>query len=325
MNDYIAELTLDLDCRNTFPTVRAGQYDKGRKILIHITANSQTYSATGCTAIIKGRRQDKTYFSASCTVDSSGNVELTINEEVLAVRGFAYAKIVLSDATRNYSTQIFVIDVDVALEGNVTEVESFSVFNDCLNQLAALFGLNNAQQILAQYLTTNDISLFERRIDPEEIGVVPLNVQTQQPDYTSSQFAQLLNGQVFICSEDPDYHYNGNINELREWNDSLTIWLKISEYNSDLGPIAKQIPLGNNYVPTTTKIAGISLGSDIGAPALRQALSTGKVSTVSSVPTTATVGNGRAGHRELHDPVFHPQLSEIRPSSFNRHSDSSLS
>ena len=145
MNDYIAELTLDLDCRSTLPVVGAGQYDKGRKCLIHITANDQTYSAAGCTAVIKGMRQNKTFFSSACNIDNSGDVVLTLSESILAVPGFAYAKIVLSDATHNYSTQAFIIDVDDSLEGNVTELESFSVFNDCLNQLSALLELDISQ------------------------------------------------------------------------------------------------------------------------------------------------------------------------------------
>ena len=138
MNDYIAELTLDLDCRNILPTVRAGQYDNGRKCLIHITANDQPYSATGCTAVVKGRRQDKTFFSASCSINNSGDVVLTLSESILAVRGFAYAKIVLSDATRTYSTQLFILDVDSGLEGITSETNSFSILNDCISRLLSL-------------------------------------------------------------------------------------------------------------------------------------------------------------------------------------------
>ena len=154
MNDYIAELTLDLDCRNTLPVIRAGQYDKGRKCLIHITANNQTYSAEGCTAVIKGKRHDKTFFSALCTVNGSGDVELTLNESILSVRGFTYAKIVLSDATRNYSTQMFALDVDSSFDGDVSEIEDFPLFNHCLNQMAAILGVDNPEERISEYEVT---------------------------------------------------------------------------------------------------------------------------------------------------------------------------
>lgn len=121
MNEYVAEITLDLDCRKNTPIIAAGQFDKGRKCLIHITANDDAYSAAGATAVIKGRYHNKSYFSEECTVDNTGNVILTISEAILAISGFVYAKIVLSDGAKTYSTQMFIIDVDDSLDGIISE------------------------------------------------------------------------------------------------------------------------------------------------------------------------------------------------------------
>ena len=157
MNTYEFELTLDLDCRNTLPVIRAGQYDKGRRCLVHVTANNQPFSASGCTVVIKGKRRDKTVFSEDCSVDNSGNVILELSESILSTSGFAYAKIVLSDATRNYSTQIFVIDVDGSFEGEITELESFSVLNSFINKMMLLFGLEQPAEMLSQYVTSDNL------------------------------------------------------------------------------------------------------------------------------------------------------------------------
>ena len=195
MNDYIAELTLDLDCRNTLPAVRAGQYDKGRKCLIHITANDQVYSVSGCTAVMRGVRQDRTFFLESCTVNNSGDIEVTLNESILAVRGFAYAKIVVSDNVHDYSTQVFLLDIDSALEGGTNDIVSGSVMSDIINRLI--------QQEQRQIPTktsdlTNDSGFLTQNQDI--LGKMNLAAEIT----TTEQLAALPLGQMF--EYDGDYY-----------------------------------------------------------------------------------------------------------------------
>lgn len=147
MNEYIGELSLDLDCRKTLPRIAVGQFDKGRKYLIHLTANGSPYSASESTVVIQGIRNDKSHFSAACEVDNSGDVILTINEGILSVKGMIYAKLVLSDASKNYSTQIFAIDVDNSFEGDISETDDYSVFNDFLNRLFIVLGIHDTGEI----------------------------------------------------------------------------------------------------------------------------------------------------------------------------------
>ena len=47
MNEYVAKITLDLNCQATPIVISAGQYDIGRRIKINLTADGEAYDATG--------------------------------------------------------------------------------------------------------------------------------------------------------------------------------------------------------------------------------------------------------------------------------------
>lgn len=67
MNDYVAKITLDLNCQATPVVISAGQYDIGRKILITLTADGEAYDATGAKAVCKGKNNNN-YFAVNATV-----------------------------------------------------------------------------------------------------------------------------------------------------------------------------------------------------------------------------------------------------------------
>lgn len=46
MNEYVAKITLDLNCQATPIVISAGQYDIGRRIKINLTADGEAYDAT---------------------------------------------------------------------------------------------------------------------------------------------------------------------------------------------------------------------------------------------------------------------------------------
>ena len=58
MNDYIAEITLDLNCERSCKTVMLTQFDKGKKIHLTVTANGSPYSVSGCSVVMKGVNSD---------------------------------------------------------------------------------------------------------------------------------------------------------------------------------------------------------------------------------------------------------------------------
>lgn len=143
MDDYIGALTLDLDCRKNLPKISVGQFDKGRKYLVSITKNSIPFSAQNSTVILQGKRQDKSCFSIACSVNDDGTVTIELNDKILSVSGTAFAKLILSDSSRNYSTQIFAIDVDASFEGNIDDEGNYSLLNDLINRLMLLFELDD--------------------------------------------------------------------------------------------------------------------------------------------------------------------------------------
>ena len=108
MNEYVAKITLDLNCQATPIVISAGQYDIGRRIKINLTADGEAYDATGATAVCKGK-SGSNYFAVNATV-AKNIVTVTTDKAMLSSAGRTVAKIVLTDGTRTYSTQPFVIN-----------------------------------------------------------------------------------------------------------------------------------------------------------------------------------------------------------------------
>ena len=272
MNEYIADITLDLDCRKTSPKICAGQYDKGRKIRIHITANGADYSASGATAVIKGRRHDKSYFSEECVVDNSGNVILTLSEDILAVCGFAYAKIVLSGSSKVYSTQVFIIDVDNGLEGPITDPANLSILNTILDRLRST----------VEFVS---VSSFNTATEPAKFYLVSTNdndyiVLVVKGDETIVQYR-------FSC-----YVNGGEFAELKYRKgqiDGSTITWGLWEDIIDL----------SGYVENTLTIAGNALRGNISANTLRNSLAQDSI-----IKNTTTGHKGVFGTLQDGSPVY---------------------
>lgn len=136
MNDYVAKMTLDLNCQATPVVISAGQFDVGRKILITLTADGETYDATGATAVCKGKSGDN-HFAVEAVV-SNNTVTVTTDKAMLSSAGRTVAKIVLTDGTRTYSTQPFVINTHSDYDGNVTASDYYPVLMDILDRVIAL-------------------------------------------------------------------------------------------------------------------------------------------------------------------------------------------
>ena len=137
MNEFVYKLTLDLNCAKTPPIICSGQFDKGRKFEFTITANGEPYDVTGCSAVLKGVRTNGSHFAVECTV-SGGKITKTLDDTTLSVRGKTVAKLVVSDSTKSYSTQMFIIDVDSSLDGNITVTDDYSILNRLIEQIHAL-------------------------------------------------------------------------------------------------------------------------------------------------------------------------------------------
>ena len=137
MIDYVVKLSLDINCAKNQPVINAAQFDKGRKMEITVTADGNEYDISECTAVLRGVRSNKTHFALSCEI-SDNKVIVETDEDTLSTGGVSVAKLVLSDSARVYSTQMFLIDTDDALEGNVTKSDSYSILIDLIEQVKAL-------------------------------------------------------------------------------------------------------------------------------------------------------------------------------------------
>ncbi len=155
MNDFVTHLTLDLNCNKETPTIDSAQFDKGRVFSVAITSNGEPFDVSGCQVTLKCIHSDKSSTSLDCTdgISQTGTaVTVTLREDTLPVRGITAAKLVFSDGTRNYSTQIFLIDVDSCLEGNIKQSEPYSVLNRLIDQIIAI------KNKLEKYVEVSDTS-----------------------------------------------------------------------------------------------------------------------------------------------------------------------
>lgn len=136
MNDYVAKITLDLNCQATPVVISAGQFDIGRKIQITLTADGEAYDATGATAVCKGK-SGSNYFAVKAAV-SKNIVTVTTDKAMLSSAGRTIAKIVLTDGTHTYSTQPFVINTHSDYDGDITTSDYYPELLDILSRVLAL-------------------------------------------------------------------------------------------------------------------------------------------------------------------------------------------
>ena len=129
MNDYIAEITLDLNCERSCQTIMLTQFDKGKKIHLTVTANGEPYSVSGCSVVMKGVNSDGSRVAVDCDVEQDGTATAVTDDITFDVKGFAAARFVISDSQRTYNTQRFLIYVDDALDTDVTTDPSYSILN----------------------------------------------------------------------------------------------------------------------------------------------------------------------------------------------------
>lgn len=136
MNEYVAKITLDLNCQATPVVISAGQFDIGRKIQITLTADGEAYDATGATAVCKGKNNNN-YFAVNAAV-SKNIVTVTTDKAMLSSAGRTIAKIVLTDGTHTYSTQPFVINTHSDYDGDITTSDYYPELLDILSRVIAL-------------------------------------------------------------------------------------------------------------------------------------------------------------------------------------------
>lgn len=203
MNEFVYKLALDLNCAKTPPVICSGQFDKGRKFEFTITANGEPYDVTGCSAVLKGVRTDGSHFAVECTV-SNGKITKTLDDTTLSVRGKTVAKLVISDSTKSYSTQMFIIDVDSALEGNITVDDDYSILNRLIEQIHSL---NESGAIIIDDIINSDSnnavanSAVATAFVFEENSVATAITVTMQSDSYCTKTGKVVSNTSFTCTQ----------------------------------------------------------------------------------------------------------------------------
>jgi len=208
LNDFVTHLTLDLNCNKETPTIDSAQFDKGRVFSVAITSNGEPFDVSGCQVTLKCIHSDKSSTSLDCTdgISQTGTaVTVTLREDTLPVRGITAAKLVFSDGTRNYSTQIFLIDVDSSLDGNIRASEAYSVINKLIDQIHALD--EHGLIIIDNELNENSSRPVENRIlkaalDNKADARAVNEELNKKSDAANSIFLKELAGDMIISADE---------------------------------------------------------------------------------------------------------------------------
>ena len=176
MNEYVAKITLDLNCQATPVVISAGQYDIGRKILITLTADGEAYDATGATAVCKGK-SGSNYFAVNATV-AKNIVTITTDKAMLASAGRTVAKIVLTDGTRTYSTQPFVINTHSDYDGDITASDYYP---ELLNILSRVLALTESGAVLTDTkLSATSVNPLQNKVLTPIINTINNRLQSTE-------------------------------------------------------------------------------------------------------------------------------------------------
>ena len=181
MNDYVAKITLDLNCQATPIVISAGQYDIGRQIKISLFADGEAYDATGATAVCKGK-SGSNYFAVNATV-AKNIVTVTTDKAMLSSAGRTVAKIVLTDGTRTYSTQPFVINTHSDYDGDITTSDYYP---ELLNILSRVLALTESGAVLTDTkLSATSVNPLQNKVLTPIINTINNRLQSAEQNLYS--------------------------------------------------------------------------------------------------------------------------------------------
>ncbi|MBR1482865.1 MAG: BppU family phage baseplate upper protein, partial [Ruminococcus sp.] len=135
MNDYIAEITLDLNCVHSCQAIMLSEFDTGKMLRLRITADGAPYSVAGCSAVLKGVNSDGSGFAIPCEVAQDGTAVAVTDDITHAVPGIATAQAVISDSSKTFYTQHFLIYVNKAQESDITVDPHYSILDHLIRQV----------------------------------------------------------------------------------------------------------------------------------------------------------------------------------------------
>lgn len=235
MNEYVAKITLDLNCQATPVVISAGQFDIGRKIQITLTADGEAYDATGATAVCKGK-SGSNYFAVNATV-AKNIVTVTTDKAMLSSAGRTVAKIVLTDGTRTYSTQPFVINTHGDYDGDITTSDYYPELLDILSRVLAL--TESGAVLTDTKLSATSVNPLQNKVLTPIINTINNRLQSAEQNlYRKANATDVSNA-------------------LKSKADKVDVTNQFSELNDDLVKIQNLIT-DSNKIPVSFIFGGMS-------------------------------------------------------------------
>lgn len=134
MNERVIELSLDLNCKTSGPVVHLTQFDKGVSIHLSASLDGAFFSLSGTTVILKGIDARKGQVLLECQVNGDGTATATTLDSTFSEDGVAICKFVISDTTKTYATQTFLVDVDDSLDAEIHD-DRYSLLGKLIREI----------------------------------------------------------------------------------------------------------------------------------------------------------------------------------------------
>lgn len=134
MNERVIELSLDLNCKTSGPVVHLTQFDKGVSIRLSASLDGAFFSLSGTTVILKGIDARKGQVLLECQVNGDGTATATTLDSTFSEDGVAVCKFVISDTTKTYATQTFLVDVDDSLDAEIHD-DRYSLLGKLIREI----------------------------------------------------------------------------------------------------------------------------------------------------------------------------------------------
>lgn len=134
MNERVIELSLDLNCKTSGPVVHLTQFDKGVSIHLSAYLDGTFFSLSGTTVVLKGIDARKGQVLLECQVNADGTATATTLDSTFSEDGVAVCKFVISDTTKTYATQTFLVDVDDSLDAEIHD-DRYSLLGKLIREI----------------------------------------------------------------------------------------------------------------------------------------------------------------------------------------------
>lgn len=162
MNLNLQEITLDVNDHHSYEYLFAKQYDVGRKYLVNITKDGDSYDISNTNASIYVKKPDGKIVINQCVISGTNQVMVTLSYQMTTVYGNAPFQIVFTDNENVISTVSgrFNIEKSTVQNGDIESSDDISIIDSLILQTEEIRQLElanaNAIKLIAnEWITYN--------------------------------------------------------------------------------------------------------------------------------------------------------------------------